>query len=139
MADLMAEIDRLAIAQRIAHAREESGLKQHELADLMHVHPRTVQNWESQTKPIVAFDRLDEIASATGTSRFWLLHGAELPGSAEDAASLAEILRRLAALEAQVETQGKAMTSSVDAVARDLRSLTRKLARQGAQASSETG
>lgn len=102
MADLMAAVDRHSIAQRIGRARDESGLTQAEVADLMHVHPRTVQNWESNARPIVAFDRLEELAGIIGTSKFWLLHGTELPGSAEDAATLAEIVRRLESLEVQV-------------------------------------
>jgi transcriptional regulator with XRE-family HTH domain len=103
IAGLMAELSKAAITQRVAAKREQSGLTQHEVAELMNVTPRTIQYWESQTNPIVAFDRLDELAQVIGTTKFWLLHGAELPGSAEDAASLAEILRRLGEIEAKVD------------------------------------
>lgn len=134
VAELMAEISKIGVAQRIAQARGEAGLTQAELADIMNVHPRTVQNWESQTNPRMEFNRLDELGGVLATTKFWLLHGAELPGSAEDAATLAEILRRLGALEEQVEAQGKATTTSVDALARDLRALTLRLAPEDGRA-----
>ena len=75
VANLMAELSRVAITQRIQRAREESGLKQHELAEAMSVHPRTVQNWESEATPIVPWDRLDELAGLLGVTKQWLIHG----------------------------------------------------------------
>ena len=66
VAALMAELSRAAIAQRIARARKQSGLTQNELADLMHVHYRTVQDWESPKKDATPWDRLDELAAVTG-------------------------------------------------------------------------
>ena len=75
VADLMAELSRAAICDRIGEAREQSGLTQVEFAELLHVHWRTVQNWESRKKPNVPWDRLDEIAKATDVTRDWLLHG----------------------------------------------------------------
>ena len=75
VADLMAELSRVAICGRIQDAREQAGFTQVELAELLHVHWRTVQNWESRKKPIVPWDRLDEIAKATDVTRDWLLHG----------------------------------------------------------------
>ena len=98
VATLMAELSRVGIAQRIATARKQAGLDQHELADLMHVHWRTVQNWESQKKHGTPWDRLDEIAAATGVTRNWLLHG-EDEAAVPDAQS---ILRRLEELELTV-------------------------------------
>lgn len=99
VAALMAELSRAAIAQRIATARKRAGLNQHELADLMHVHYRTVQDWESVKKEATPWDRLDELAAVTGISRNWLLHGEDEAG-VPDAESLA---RRLAELEGLVE------------------------------------
>jgi transcriptional regulator with XRE-family HTH domain len=99
VAALMAELSRAAIAQRIALAREQAGLKQTELAELMHVHPRTVQDWERPKMQATPWDRVDEIAGITGVSRNWLLHGAD-EGAVPDAESLGN---RLADLEGLVE------------------------------------
>jgi DNA-binding transcriptional regulator YiaG len=48
VANLMAKLSHVGIAQRVKKAREEAGLKQTELADLLQVHWRTIQNWESR-------------------------------------------------------------------------------------------
>lgn len=74
-ASLMAELNRVAISQRIKEAREQSGLTQVELADALHVHTNTVANWERPAQKITPWDRLAEIASWTGVSRDWLIHG----------------------------------------------------------------
>jgi transcriptional regulator with XRE-family HTH domain len=80
VADLMAELDRLAVRERIAGARKEAGLRQHELAEILNVTPRTVQNWESAKHPITPpWDRMDEISAALGVTKTWLLHGDEQP------------------------------------------------------------
>ena len=72
----MAELDRAAISLRIAEARDKrAGLTQPELADIIGVHWRTVQDWESPKNPTVPWDRLGEIAEATGLTKEWLLHG----------------------------------------------------------------
>src|SRR5947209_1713973 len=71
---LMAELDRAAISARIKQARREAGLSQRELADLLHGHWRTVQEWENVKNPNVPWDRLEDIARATGRDRNWLLH-----------------------------------------------------------------
>lgn len=139
VAALMAEIERAAITARVQAKRDESGLTQQEVADLMNVTVRTVQYWESQKRPIVQMDRLDELARTIGTTKFWLLHGADLPGSAEDAATLAEIVRRLGALEDQVEQQGQVTAKSVDALARAVRSLERRSTGADGRASRAAG
>lgn len=99
VATLMAELSRVGIAQRIATARKQAGLDQHEFADLMHVHWRTVQDWESVKKHTTPWDRVDEIANVTGVSRNWMLHG-EDEGAVPDVES---ILHRLQSLEDLVE------------------------------------
>jgi len=99
VATLMAELSRAGIAQRIAAAREQAGLTQPELADLMHVHYRTVQDWESQKKQATPWDRIDELAAVTGVSRNSLLHG-EAEAAVPNAESLAS---RLATVEGLVE------------------------------------
>jgi DNA-binding transcriptional regulator YiaG len=101
--DRMAELDRAAICARISQAREEAGLTQPELGDSLSppVHWRTVQTWESVKKPRVPWDRLDDIARVTGTSKEWLLHG-DLPTAPEGIegklAELVDEVRRLAGL-----------------------------------------
>lgn len=98
VARLMAELSRVGIAQRIATARKQAGLSQHEFADVLGVHWRTVQDWESPKKDTTPWDHLDEIAQVTGVSRTWLLHG-DHGAEVVDAAS---IDRRLQSLEASV-------------------------------------
>lgn len=107
VANLMAELSRAGIHERIQQARVEAGLSQEELADLLKTHTRSVQNWESKTpskpgkKLIVPWDRLDEIATATGRSKHWLLHGREeLEGGSEQLSSL---VLRLEAVSEKVD------------------------------------
>lgn len=99
VAALMAELSRAAIAQRIADAREQSGLTQPELADVMHVHYRTVQDWESPKKSTTPWDRMDELAAVTGVTKAWLLHGED----AAEAGDVGSLARRLGELEGLVE------------------------------------
>lgn len=66
------------IGARIQTARERAGLRQEDLADLIGVANRTVQNYEAgATKP---YARLKAIAEATGATVEWLLHGDPEPG-----------------------------------------------------------
>ena len=67
VANLMAELSKAAITQRVGAKREETGLTKQEVAELMNVTARTVQYWESRTAPIVPFDRLGELAQVIGT------------------------------------------------------------------------
>lgn len=106
VANLMAELSRVAIAARVGQARDEAGLKQTELADLLHVHWRTVQNWESQTNPIVAWDRLGEIATVTGKTKEWLIHG--------DPPEQPDLARRLEALEERVALGFEAIEAAIE-------------------------
>lgn len=62
-----------AIGARIKQAREEAGLRQEDLADLLEVSTRTVQNYEAgASKP---FKHLNDIAAATRVTTQWLIHG----------------------------------------------------------------
>jgi transcriptional regulator with XRE-family HTH domain len=78
--DLMAEIEEREIAGRIKKAREQAGLRQHQLAARLAVQPRTYQNYESETKPRIPWDRLNEIAKITGRPSEWLVYGEVLDG-----------------------------------------------------------
>jgi transcriptional regulator with XRE-family HTH domain len=61
------------IGGRIQEAREKAGLRQEDLADLIEMSTRQVQNYEAGgSKP---FAKLKAIAGATGVTVEWLLHG----------------------------------------------------------------
>jgi transcriptional regulator with XRE-family HTH domain len=94
--DLAQQLERAKIKARIKQAREEAGLTQPELGDLMvpPAHMRTVQDWESTTVATVPFRHLPRIAEVTGRSTSWLLHGAEQPP--EEFATLMDELRSAA-------------------------------------------
>lgn len=94
---LLAELDRAQISSRIRQARKQAQLTQPELADLLHVHWRTVQTWEHDRVP---WDRLEDLAKATGTERDWLLHGED--GAGSEPATVEEIR----ALRTEVESLG---------------------------------
>lgn len=86
------------IGGRIAQAREEAGLRQEDLADLIGVATRTIQNYEAAaTKP---YGKLRAIAEATGRNVEWLLHGDANEAHPTD---LATLHRELAATQAMVE------------------------------------
>lgn len=108
---LMGELDRAAIAFRLATSRQQAGLDQAELAELLNVHWRTIQNYESPKIDRIPWDRLDEWARATGVTRDWLLHGddaaapATAPPDGDVLAKLDEILRRIDDLEGRLPPQ----------------------------------
>ena len=64
-----------AIGERIARARELAGLRQEDLADLLGVSTRTVQNYEAGATG--AHKHLRLIAEITAVRLPWLLHGEE--------------------------------------------------------------
>lgn len=86
----MAELEAEAISARIKQARQEAGLKQWQMAELLEVIPRTVQNYEEFRVP---WDKLGKIAEVTGKSVEWLLHGDAGPAP----------LDRLAEIEAKLD------------------------------------
>jgi predicted transcriptional regulator len=107
--DLMARINRAAIKLRLKESLAESGLKQHELADILHVHVRSVEDYVSPRNQTVPFDRLEEWASATGTTTEWLLHGDAAPLREQvDPAQLAALVERLDRLVALLEREREA-------------------------------
>lgn len=104
LAQLMGELDRAAIGLRLRQAREEAGLSRPEMAELLTVHWRTIQNYESPKEHVVPFDRLDEWARITGRPKEWLLHGDDPVVLGDDRLGaieheLAEINTRLDRLE----------------------------------------
>lgn len=118
LATLMAELDRAAISTRIRQARKEAGFRNRdEIAELLHVHRRSIEDWENPKHPNVPWDRLDEIAGACGVTRDWLLHG-EPEGEADELASLA---LRLESLEALTTLGFQALESAIEQLAEQLR------------------
>lgn len=75
--ELMAKVDRACIGARLKQARNKVGLTQPDLADLIHVHFRTIQNYESGERDI-PLDLLDALATFTQTTSEWLLYGEEV-------------------------------------------------------------
>jgi transcriptional regulator with XRE-family HTH domain len=98
VAQLMGELDRAAISLRLAQARVEVGLTQAELAELLSIHFRSVQNYESPRERRIPFDLLDHWAQITGRTKEWLLHGDQPRIVADD--RLEAIEERLERLEA---------------------------------------
>lgn len=101
VASLMAEISAAEIGGRIKQARHEAGLSQHELADALQLHYRTVQNWESRANPTMPeWKRLEDIAGVLGVSKEWLLHGdaAGDPALSEQVNALREELAEIRTL-----------------------------------------
>lgn len=98
------------IGARIAKAREEAGLRQEDLADLVELSTRQVQNLEAGvSKP---YKHLKAIAEVTNRPFDWFLHGDEEkpqlpPGLQEQLAdaveALAEVAPRLAAVADRLE------------------------------------
>lgn len=63
------------VGGRIVAARKEMGMRQLELADLIHVSERTMQAYESNE--VEPFRKLRELSEVLGRSMSWILHGQE--------------------------------------------------------------
>lgn len=102
---LMQQFAAAEIGARIAQARKEAGgMTQEELADLLNVSKRSVQDYEAGvTIPWRHFQRLETIFP--NRSMAWFLHGdaaAEAPSPATDVV-MAEIAERLVHVEQLLE------------------------------------
>jgi transcriptional regulator with XRE-family HTH domain len=71
----IAELEHKGIAGRIKQARNEKGLTQEQMANLLDVKQRTYQNYESATKPRIPWERMNDIGRITRKKVEWLLHG----------------------------------------------------------------
>lgn len=102
----MAELEHKRIAGRIKKARNEAGITQHQMAELLGVIQRTYQNYESETNPRIPWDRMSDIERITGKKVEWLLHGdapdllATLDGGA---GSLSALVQAVQALDAKLD------------------------------------
>jgi transcriptional regulator with XRE-family HTH domain len=69
----MAGMDEGTVGQRLIAARKEMGMKQVEVAELIHVSERTMHAYESDE--VVPFRKLRELSDVLGRPMFWILHG----------------------------------------------------------------
>lgn len=121
--DLMAELQEAEIRARIKSARRQAGLSQVQMAELLEVIPRTVQNYENDHVP---WARLKDIAEIAGVSTRWLLHGDEdteaSPGP-EAPNQLDRIEERLSELEAVLRKMDVGASRAIEKVMGTLRGL----------------
>lgn len=107
-----------------------------QFAAMLDVKPKTVYGWKrkknAHSPDLGNAEKLAVLMSSADPPLF--VDANAFLQQPEEEVTLEMIDRRLRALEDQLETQGEATTASVDALARDLRSLARKLKRPGAQA-----
>jgi len=61
------------VGQRLIAARKEMGMKQVEVAELIHVSERTMHAYESDE--VVPFRKLKELSELLGRPMSWILHG----------------------------------------------------------------
>jgi transcriptional regulator with XRE-family HTH domain len=87
------------IGARIKRAREEKGLRQEDLADLINVSTRTIQGYEAGETS--QYRRLKAIGEVTGRPVEWFLHG-DRPEDVE-ATTVAELRAEVAAVRLLVE------------------------------------
>lgn len=136
---LMDELTRVAIAQRIKQARNEAGLHQHEVADLLQVHKNTVSNWESQSKPVTPWDRLTELSGVLGVSREWLIHGDPEPTEDSEPLLRAQVVDALQALQESQESVHARLDEATSALLKLEDSLSRLLDRETDRGKDEQG
>lgn len=98
----MAELESAAISDRLQAARTRAGLTQQEMADLLQVHKRTVEDWESPRKKNVPYERMGEWADLTHVTVAWLLHGDEETATPEQIQNLEARLERVEGLALRI-------------------------------------
>jgi transcriptional regulator with XRE-family HTH domain len=97
---LLMQLDRPAIRRRIRSARKAAGLTQQELAELMRVHKRTVENWENEYVP---WERLNELASVLAREVEWFLYGGDIIAAAKRDEAEAVVLAAVARLDERLD------------------------------------
>lgn len=121
--DLMAKLREAEIRTRLRQARDEAGMSRAQLADILTVHPKSIENYETDRVP---WSLINAWAAATGTSVEYLLHGVEPgePGTGlgmSDSPQLAEIVSLLEEIRDEL-VRRPALTSeqvaALDALAR---------------------
>lgn len=100
------EQKRREIGTRIAQARKEAGMTQPELAEVLNVSHRSVQDYEAgKTVPYKYFPRLEEIFPGRGPG--WWLHGRETTLNGELSRKVDEILAILKAEQNEPPPEGE--------------------------------
>lgn len=124
---LLADVfDQGAIGERIARAREEAGLRQEDLAELVGVATRTIQNYEAGST--TAYRKINKISEVTARSVEWILHGEKQEQQPDLAGQgLALVLDRLEVLEGKLEEQTRDTVRSVDALRAGIERLEHRL------------
>lgn len=117
----MSELETAAISRRLQDARKQAGLTQQEMADLLVVHKRSVEDYESPRKDVIPYDRLNEWARLTKTTAEWLLHGIE-PGEAATPGQVRDLDARLARVE-ELQAQQGALLEANRVVLEEIRAL----------------
>jgi DNA-binding XRE family transcriptional regulator len=73
--ELTRELAPKSLGKAIARAREDAGLEQEELAEMVGVHGKTISRWERSVNTAVPFESVVRIAEATGHSLdFFAVH-----------------------------------------------------------------
>lgn len=130
---LVSVFDREAIGKRIKQAREEavlSGdgvvLRQEDLADLVGVSTRTIQNYEAGTTS--PFGKLKQIAAILGPTVEWFLYGDPAVSEPSDLAGqgVALVLDRLEAIEGIVAAQAEETATGFRALTEGIARLERQ-------------
>lgn len=102
---LLMELEPEKIRGRLRVARKEAGFTQQQLADVLGVHKRTIENYENERVP---WDHLNEYAALTNRPVEWFLYGEmALPPEGEVAAlteTVATLTEGLAELRAVVDS-----------------------------------
>lgn len=119
---LMAQFEAKSIGKRIQQARKEAGLTQDQLADLVDVSKRSIQDYESGVT--IPYKHLHAIGLVVKRPTDWFLHGEPEAQAAASPEELARIDARLETLEAdlrEMREEQSANRSLLEELARRLR------------------
>jgi len=134
---LVAQLDPRAIQGRIRQAREEAGLTQQELADLVDRHKRTIENYENVRVP--PWPELTKVARVLDRPIEWFLHGETESTDRIEAmdVKLDEVLDEIRTLRELVEAlggrQGISSAGELAARARQAAAVVEEDAQRGAR------
>jgi len=97
------------VGQRLVAARKEMGMKQIEVAELIHVSERTMHAYESDE--VVPFRKLKELSELLRRPMSWILHGDKAEQTPGDIGpQLNEILGVLREIRDNLKPEAKAAT-----------------------------
>jgi transcriptional regulator with XRE-family HTH domain len=117
---LMQQLAAKEIGQRLALARKEAGMSQEDLAELVDVSKRSLQNHEAGT--FIPYKHFRAYAEALNRPVGWFLHGDATPEEgAEDAVERIETqVLELAAMREEDRAERERLQESVDLLLRRL-------------------